>query len=90
MAERPTAGDVWAARLRRAGGLTAPTVRDLYFALLTVIDGEGPKFAVVDGRWAENPHYGDETFYLAEQRRLWKEIGRRLGIGPPLESFHQA
>jgi hypothetical protein len=49
-----------------------------------------PQLVLVDGRWAENPHYGDRTFYLAEERRLWEEIGRTLGIGPPPDSSFDA
>ena len=35
------------------------------------------------GVWTENPLHGDRKYYAAEQRRLWGELGERLGIGPP-------
>jgi hypothetical protein len=68
---QPTPAEIWLERLDRAGGLTAPAVRDLYHELLDVDD-------VV-----ESSERG--------QRRLWTEIGRRLGLdAPPDDLFDSA
>jgi hypothetical protein len=91
MAERqPTAAEVWAARFRRAWERVAAEdklVVDMFHELLEA-SGDGPQLVLGDGGWAENPHHGDRAFYAAEERRLWGELGERLGIGPPPDSFH--
>jgi hypothetical protein len=89
MAEHPSAGEVWSARLHRAWQRVAAhdkAARDLHHELLEASAG-GLQFVLVDGRWAENPHHGDREYYAAERRRLWSELGELLGIGPPPDDF---
>lgn len=89
MAEHPSSGEVWSARYRRAWERVAAhdkSARGRHHDLLEA-SGDGLRFVIVDGRWAENPHRGDHEFYAAERRRLWGELGERLGIGPPPDDF---
>lgn len=89
MAEHPDAGEVWSARYRRGWERVATedkAPRDLHHELLEA-SADGMRFVLVDGRWTENPHRGAREYYAAERRRLWGELGERLGIGPPPDDF---
>lgn len=87
----PTPGEIWAERYDRAldahdTGMNR--LRSEFARELLRVRGAGTsRVELVDGRWVDNPHFGDEDWERAEWRRVWSEFGEQLGIGPPPEDF---